>query len=325
MITQKDVAEKAGVTVTTVSRMLNGHINVSQKTRLKIEKAMRELNYRPNEIARSLSLKRSAFIGLIIPSASHPYFSMIVERTERYAFQKGYKLLLCNSNHEKAKELEYLNMLRANKVAGIILATRTNYSKELEEIDAPIVSIDRIIGFSVPYICSENYRGGELAAEHLISAGCKRLAHISGSSYLNMHANKRFEGFRDVCERHRIPYELLDASEEQFISMKYNQIAKHFLDKYPEVDGLFTSNDIIAIQIVGECSRRGIAVPGDLKIVGYDDIEMSSYSSPPITTIRQDVDAICHSAVSYIDDRLHGKPAPLGTIFPVSLVKREST
>ena len=325
MITQKDVAQRAGVTVTTVSRMLNGHANVSKKTRQKIERAMRDLNYLPNELARSLSLQRSTFIGLIVPSTSNPFFGMIAEKTERYAFEKGYKLLLCNSNHEKAKEIDYLGMLRANKVAGIILATRTQDIHEFTGIDAPLVSIDRIISTSIPYICSENYQGGMMATEHLISRGCRKLAHISGSSFLDMHANKRFEGFRDACLKHGLPYVLLDASEEQFISMQYSDMARHFLETYPDVDGVFTSNDIIAAQILQECSRKGIAVPQRLKIVGYDDIEIASLTSPPITTIHQDVDSICRSAISYIDAQCRGEPAPVGSIFPVSLVIREST
>ncbi len=325
MITQKDVAAKAGVTVTTVSRMLNGRGNVSMRTRGKIERAMRDLDYRPNELARSLSLQRSTFIGLIVPSTSHPYFGMVAEKTERFAFEKGYKLLLCNSNHEKSKEIEYLGMLRANKVAGIILATRTQDIAEFAGIDAPLVSIDRIVSPDIPYICSDNYRGGQLATEHLIGRGCRKLAHISGSSYLGMHANKRFDGFRDACLSRGIPYELLDASEEQFISMEYSGIARHFLDKYPDVDGVFTSNDIIAIQILQECARRGIVVPGQLKIVGYDDVELASLASPPITTIRQDVDSICRSAIAFIVAQCAGEPAPTGSIFPVSLVIRGTT
>ncbi len=325
MITQKDVAQRAGVTVTTVSRMLNGHANVSKKTRKKIEQAMRELNYLPNELARSLSLQRSTFIGLIVPSTSNPFFGLIAEKTERYAFEKGYKLLLCNSNHEKEKETEYLGMLRANKVAGIILATRTQDIHEFIGTDAPLVSIDRIISTSIPYICSENYQGGMMAAEHLIGRGCKKLAHISGSSFLGMHANKRFEGFEDACLKHNLPYVLLDASEDQFISMQYSDMVRHFLETYPDVDGVFTSNDIIAAQILQECFRKGIDVPQRLKIVGYDDTEIASLTSPPITTIHQDVDSICRSAISYIDAQCKGKPAPVGSIFPVSLVIREST
>lgn len=325
VITQKDVAARAGVTVTTVSRMLNGHRNVSLKTRKKIEQAMKDLNYRPNELARSLSLQRSTFIGLIVPSAKNPFFSMIVEKTERYAFEKGYKLLLCNSNHEKAKEIEYLSMLRASKVAGIILATRTQDVHEFSDIDAPLVSIDRIISTSIPYICSDNYQGGVMAAEHLINRGCRKLAHISGSFYLDMHANKRFDGFRDACLANKVPYYLLDANEEQFISMKYSEIAGHFLEHHPDVDGVFTSNDIIALQILQECARRKIQVPQDLKVVGYDDIEVASLASPSITTIRQDVDSICRSAISFIDAQCKGKPAPIGSVFPVTLMVREST
>ncbi len=325
MSTLRDVAERSGVTVTTVSRMLNGRGYVSEKTKKKIRQAMKELNYQPNAFARALSLNRSNFIGLIVPSASHMFFCKVIDYVEHYVAKNGYKLLLCNSNLEPQKEIEYFNMLSANKVAGVIIASRTQNIDKNIAIDAPVISIDRIISDSIPSICSDNYQGGVLAAEHLISKGCKKLAHISGSAALNMDANKRYYGFKEVCEKKGIPYIVLDATEEQFLSMHYETMINKLLNDHPDVDGIFTSNDIIAAQSITICNKRGIKIPDQMKIVGYDNIDLCTLYSPTITTIHQSVNEICQYAVESIIFKADNKTMPSRITFPVSLIEREST
>jgi len=321
----KDVAKLSGFTVTTVSRMLNNRGYVSESARQKIKKAMLELDYHPNEIARSLSAKKSKMIGLIVPSASNPYFCMIIDAVERYASKAGYKLLLCNSNREIEKEIEYFRMLNANKVAGVIVASRTQDLDKSIRNEALIISIDRVISPRIPSICSDNFQGGVLAAEHLIAKGCKMLAHISGSSNLNMDANKRYDGFREVCEQHHLPYIVLDAEEEQFYAMNYADIVAFLLDHYPEVDGIFTSNDVLAAQVVQLCAQRGIRIPEQMKVVGYDDIDMCKLYTPPITTIHQSVDDICRYAVESIVRSEKDAALPNSIVFGVSLVERGTT
>ena len=175
MATLKDVAQRAGVTVTTVSRMLNDRARVSEKTRLRIQNAMEELDYHPNELARSLAKKNSHFIGLIVPSADNFFFSCVIASVERYASASGYKLLLCVSNHEIQKEKEFFSMLLGNKVAGIILASHTQNLEEFADVDAPVITIDRTVSPRIPSASADNYYGGYIAAEHLIARGCRRL------------------------------------------------------------------------------------------------------------------------------------------------------
>lgn len=325
MSTLKDVAEKSGVTVTTVSRMLNGRGYVSDKTKKKIKQAMKELNYQPNALARALSLKKSDFIGLIVPSASHMFFCKIIDYVEHFVSKNGYKLLLCNSNLEPKKEIEYFNMLNANKVAGVIIASRTQNIDKNIAIDAPVISIDRIISPTIPSICSDNYQGGVLAAEHLIAKGCKKLVHISGSTNLNMDGNKRYYGFKEVCEKKGIPYVVIDATEEQFLSMHYETIINMIFDNHPDVDGIFTSNDIIAAQVIGICNKRGIKIPNQIKVVGYDNIDLCTLCSPTITTIHQSVKEICQYAVESIIFKTDNKTIPSSVAFPVTLIERETT
>ncbi|RCX21004.1 LacI family transcriptional regulator [Anaerobacterium chartisolvens] len=325
MSTLKDVAEKCGITVTTVSRMLNGRGYVSEKTKKKIRQAMKELNYRPNEFARAFSLKKSSFIGLIVPSASNLYFCKVIDLIEHYVSHHGYKLLLCTSNLEVKKEIEYFDMLSANKVAGVIIASHTQDIDKNISIDAPIISIDRVISQLIPSICSDNYQGGVLAAEHLIAKGCKKLAHISGSTFLNMDANKRYYGFKEVCEKRGIPHVVTDAGEEQFLSMRYESVINALLNEHTGIDGIFTSNDIIAAQVITICSKRGIKIPEQMKIVGYDDIDLCTIYNPSITTIRQSLNDICEYAVESIIHKAENKAIPSRVTFPVTLIERETT
>ena len=325
MATIKDVAKLSGVTVTTVSRMLNNRSYVSDKTKKKIRQAMKELNYTPNEIARSLITKKSTLIGLIVPSARHPFFSIIIDYVEHYCSKHNYKLLLCNSNREIEKETEYFDMLNGNKVAGVIIASHTQNLSSNIVVDSFVISIDRVIAPHIPSVCSENYQGGVLAAEHLISKGCKKLAHISGSSYLDMDANKRYFGFKEVCEREGVPHVVIDASEEQFFSMHYEQMIANLIDDNPGLDGIFTSNDILAAQVIQACYNKGIKIPDEMKVVGYDDIDLCTLCTPKITTIQQSIDNICQYAVESIIAKSEGESVPISVTFPVKLIERETT
>jgi LacI family sucrose operon transcriptional repressor len=324
MATQKEVADRAGVTVTTVSRMLNNRGAISEKTRQKILRVMRELDYQPNEVAQSLSKKTQNVIGLIVPSVNNYFFCKIVDSVERHAFQRGYKIFLCTSNHEKKKERDYFGMLKANKVAGIILASRTQNLLDEINTDATVVTIDRQLSPRIPSVCSDNYGGGVLAAEHLLAKGCKHFAYFSGSPTLDMDGNKRYLGFRDGLAKQGIRPIVLELSETQFLNMDYAEGIAAFLQQNPEIDAAFASNDVIASQIVRYCAKAGIAVPGRLKVVGYDDIELAALYTPTITTIRQSVEDICRSAVESIVHRKE-KTVPVNTVFPVTLVERETT
>jgi LacI family sucrose operon transcriptional repressor len=171
MATLKDGANLAGVTVTTVSRMMNGRCNVSPATRARIEDAMKTLGYHPNELARGLAKKTSNIIGLIVPSAHNYFFSSIIEHVEACASENGCKLLLCVSNLDVQKEKEYFNMLLANKVMGVILASHTQNIDDFIHIDAPLIVIERSPAPHVPCALTDNYNGGYLAGKHLIEKG----------------------------------------------------------------------------------------------------------------------------------------------------------
>ncbi len=174
MATIKDVAERVGVTVTTVSRVLNNRGYISEATRQKVYEVMKELDYQPNEIARSLFRKKSNIIGIIIPTVSHPFFSELSNYIEYYAYNSGYKVILCNSHLDRTKEKEYVDMIRRHKVDGIIMGSHTLEIDEYINLNLPIVTFDRCIDESIPYVSSDNYGGGKLATNLLIEKGCKK-------------------------------------------------------------------------------------------------------------------------------------------------------
>ena len=156
MPTIKDVAERAGVSVTTVSRVLNNRGYISEATRKKVYQAMEELDYQPNEVARSLFRKKSNIIGLIVPTVAHPFFAELTAYLETYAYSRGYKVLICNSQLDASKEQEYIWMLRRNQVDGIIMASHTLEVEEYKKLDLPVVAFDRFISKRIPYVTSDN-------------------------------------------------------------------------------------------------------------------------------------------------------------------------
>ncbi|GAB1158861.1 LacI family DNA-binding transcriptional regulator [Paenibacillus illinoisensis] len=326
MATIHDVALRAGVSVTTVSRVLNNRGYISQKTRDKVYQTMNELNYRPNEIARSLLRKQSNVIGLIIPDVSHPFFGELANYIEYYAYQNGFKIMLCNSHMEPSKEREYVEMLKGNRVDGIIMGSHTLEVDEYMNLNSPIVTIDRQIGADIPYISSDNYQGGVIAAELLLAKGRRKLAHICGNLELQMLSNRRTTGFMDVLEAHGVkPVTMHETDLNVFSQKQYTELVERLLVEHPEVDGLFVTSDLIAIHALKQIVAHGRKVPEDIAIIGYDDIRAAGYLSPGITTIRQPVQELAELAVDLIRRQIVEEEINMKNILPVTLVERETT
>ncbi|WP_139902057.1 LacI family DNA-binding transcriptional regulator [Clostridium thermarum] len=325
MASIKDVAERSGVTVTTVSRVLNNRGYISENTRQKVYKAMEELNYQPNEIARALLKRKSNLIGLIIPNVSHPFFAELTNYVEYYAYKNGYKVLLCNAYQDSKKEKEYINMLKRNQVDGIIMGSHTLETDEYQNLNMPIVAIDRFLSEDIPYITSDNYKGGEIATSLLIDKGCKKLAHISGPLRLNTPANKRYESFIDVVRKNNKPYVVIETKLNSFDKEGYKRMIYTLFKEHPDIDGIFASSDLIAACIVEVSSALGKKIPEDIKIVGYDDTYIASLIVPALTTISQPIKKIGEMAVEVIINELNGTEVIKSNILPVSLVERKTT
>jgi LacI family sucrose operon transcriptional repressor len=323
MSTIKDVAKMAGVTVTTVSRVLNNRGYISDATRKKVHDAMEKLDYKPNELARSLFRKKSNIIGLIIPDVSHPFFAELSNYIEYYAYKERYKILLCNSYQDSVKEKDYIEMLRRNQVDGIIMGSHTLETSEYLNTDLPIVAIDRNLSPNIPFITSDNYHGGVLATNLLINKGCKKLAHISGSLEINTPANKRCQAFIDVTKEKNIEAIVIEGKLDSFEGYK-KMVFKLFQD-YPDIDGIFASSDIIAASIINVANYLGKKIAEDLKIVGYDDISIASLVVPTLTTIKQPIEYMGKLAVEILINQIEKKQVNIENVLPINLIERMTT
>lgn len=340
MATLKDVARETGLTVTTVSRVLNNRGYISEETREKVYATMKKLNYRPNEVARSLSKKSTNTIGVIVPHIRHPYFSELISNLENEASKRGYKMILCNSQEKENKEREYLEMCTSNRVAGIVLCSAGVAVEEFQGSNIPLITIERYMENGTASVECDNKQGGKLAAEHLISCGCKNLLHISGVYETSMPADDRALGFIEVCEKAGVSHREVATNTYQYNNLEYHDFLEEVLkenynvDKTTEndkncgksgIDGIFASSDLIAAQILQVCSKLGIRVPEDIKLVGFDDVNISSLTTPRITTIHQPIKEIAELTLELLINAQDGKTVAKRSLLPVSLVKREST
>ncbi len=324
MATLKDVAQLAGVTVTTVSRMLNGRANVSEKTQRKIRQAMEALDYYPNEMARSLKSVASPFIGLIVPSVEYFFFASVVEQVERIAFRRGYKLLLCVTNLDENKERECYSMLMSNKVAGVIQCNQTLRVEEYIQPDAHVVIMERVSRKSIPSVVSDNYSGGRIAAEHLIEKGCRHLLFIDAPLELEADGNRRGRGFEDAAAEHGILCNRCEIPIRKYRFGMVDDSIRDFFERYPDVDGV-AGSETLAAAVIRYCLKNGKRVPEDVKVIGYDDTLFASSCEIPLTVIHQPVEEMCAYAVDAIIRQAAGEVIPVRTVLPVRLVERCST
>ena len=326
MATLRDVADRAGVTVTTVSRMLNGRVNVSGKTREKIEKAMRELGYRPNEMARALAKKQSNLIGLLVPSAKQYFFAELIQEVENAVAANQCQLLLCVSDQETEKENAYVQMLLGDRVRGIIVASYSQGFDRIAHAGAPVVHIERKSDDGTPSAMMDHLEGGRLAGEHLIRKGCRNLVYLSGNASKNSVSNLRYNGFRLAAEQAGIARPaLVEAQWEEFVSLDYTETCRKLFSEHPDMDGILTSNDLMAATVMRFCLQKGIRIPERLKVIGYDDTSFAALCPIPLTTIHQPIGEVARYAVDCVIRASAGETVPVNTVFPVRLVERETT
>lgn len=325
MATIKDVAREAGLTVGTVSRVLNNRGYISEATRNRVYQVMKELNYQPNEVARSLSKSKTNTIGVIVPHIVHPYFAKLISNLEKAASDRGFKILLCNSREERERELEYLEMLKSNRVAGLVLCSATVKTESLESLDIPVITIERNVGTGTASVECDNYQGGVLAAKHLIACGCKYIINFSGVEKTEMPADSREVGFLDMCRQYGVDGVASKSQENQYYAMEYHEYIEKIITENPKTDGIFASSDLIAAQVLQVCAKLGLRVPEQIKVVGFDDVNIASLTTPPITTVHQPVKEMAEMSVDLIVRSNKGEMIPTRTVLPVTLVKRGTT
>lgn len=307
MSTIKDVAEQAGVGIATVSRMINGTGYVSESSRKRINEAIRELNFIPNERARNLSRKKTGIIGVIIPDFQTPFYAAFIRQVEIELYNYGYKTMVCNSVKTSDREKEYIDMLDRNMVDGIITCALSAENKVYQQIDKPIVSMDHDLGPEIPLIHSNHRKGGSLLAEYLVGQGCKKVIQIGGLFRVNTPSNDRYYEFEQVMNKYHISIRTL---EMEWNRMDYAYYAKQFAqytDEIREADGVFAS-DMGAIALYHFATDMGIKVPEQLKIVGYDGTDFTRMVKPVITAVCQDIPLLAYKCVETIIKLIQEEP-----------------
>ena len=325
MATIVDVARLAGVTPTTVSRVINNRGYISEKTKKRVHEAMDELGYQPNEIARSLTKQKSNTIGVIVPHISHPYFAKLISNLENEAAKKDYKIILCNSKEKAEKEKQYLDMCKSNRVAGIIICSGNVESNKINTGGIPVVLLEKNFEEGKLGIQCDNYQGGKLATEHLIECGCKKILHLSGVIDEEMPADNREKAFIDVCSKNEIEYFIKKYDIDTYNQMNYYDYIKAALNEIEGIDGIFASSDLIAAQVIQVCNEIKIRIPEDIKLVGFDDVDISQLTTPRITTVHQPIKEMARLSIELIDAKYNNIEVNEKTILPIKLIIREST
>ncbi|MFA7076355.1 MAG: LacI family DNA-binding transcriptional regulator [Candidatus Izemoplasmatales bacterium] len=321
MATIKDVAKKAHVSVATVSRVINKKGYVNDETKQLVIEAIKELNYIPNELARSLFQKKSHIIAVVMPHLTSYYFSDLLEVIEDETINSDYRLIICNSKDNPEKESKYLRIFQQYNVDGIILISNTNRINDYLALNIPIIEVDHNLSEEIPSITSNNYLGGMLAAKKLVSSGCKSIIHFRGPSNL-VTVQDRTNGFQSFLKENNIMsynYDLAFLSPDQLdIDSK--------LKKHPDIDGIFCDSDIIALLAIQSLKRLNKSVPEDVQVIGFDNIKLSSMVDPKITTIDQSTSQIGKAAVSSIMKLINGEDLVcLHQTIDVKLIERDTT
>ncbi|MBA2469031.1 MAG: LacI family DNA-binding transcriptional regulator [Chloroflexia bacterium] len=332
-ITIKDIAARAGVSISTVSRVVNQSVKVDPATEERVHEAIATLGYRPNLLARSFRRKITHTIGLLVPDNSNPFFAEMARVIEDAGFAEGYSVILCNSDLSEVKQTRYIDVLLAKRVDGIILTSTglipdedTNHNlARIRQAGVPCVVIDRDLGDEpVDQLLVDNHEGGYLAARFLLDHGHRAIACVVGPSDLTPSAG-RIAGFRRALREAG-----LDLPADALVrgNGRHDGGARavgELLARNMELTAIFAFNDEMAIGVIGALQRTGRQVPGDVSVVGFDDIPYAAAVFPAVTTIAQPIAEMGRMGLKMLLDRIRdptGEPSRI--LLSTRLMERES-
>jgi LacI family transcriptional regulator, galactose operon repressor len=307
-----DVARLAGVSTATVSRALNGTGQIAPATRATIEAAVEQLGYRPNTIARSLVTKSTQTIALLLPDITNPFYAALVSGIQQTALAQGWTMLLCTTESDAEREELYLRVLRAKQVDGALvdgLVLPPDRIARFVEDGFPIVCLDRDIDSrSIPLVQVDNRLGGRIATRHLVDLGHTRIAHVTGAGELGI-SDERLAGYRDALTEAGLPVDFQLVEEGRFTDDGGHDAARRLLERQPDLTAIFAANDLSALGVMNAVAEAGRRVPDDVSVVGFDDLHLSAYTSPPLTTIRQPAVEIATLATEILIGLTRGQQA----------------
>jgi LacI family transcriptional regulator len=320
MATIKEVAKEAGVSVATVSRVLNANGYVHEDTRKAVDAAIKKLDYRPNEIARSLYNRKSKLIGLVVSDITNPFFPELARGVEDFLQEQGYRLIIGNSDEKRDKEINYIETFIQHNVIGMI-STSGEDTTLWDSIKIPVVLLDRITE-DYPSVYADQAGGGRLAAKVLIDRGSTNITLLRGPQHVRT-AQDRFLAALEVLGRSKAAFQVMNTS---FSFKGANETAKHLFDMYPDTDGIVASNDIVASAVLREALKRGKKIPENLQIIGFDDIPVCELLYPALSTIHQPAYQMgAEAAKLLIENIIYTSSEVKQIVLPVSFKERETT
>ena len=335
-MTITDVAKLAGVSKTTVSRVLNRRGPLSEKTINKVEDAMRELGYFPNEHARALSGVTSRVIGVVISAFNHPFHSELLQQISLAVRKNGYSILIASSGEIGTKDassgtLGAIEFLLSRQVDAILSMNYIDpqYWPGIREkcANTPFITILTEITPDIPSVLSDDKQGGILAARHLHAKGCKKIVHVSGalSDYPYRYVDERSYAFLEECESFGISTHNYEYRGSLMDMDSMQELISRIFSENMDMDGIFLSNDIFAAQCVAYAQSLAYRIPDDLRVLGYDGIYLGTLTYPAISTIRQDFSGLAEAAVKIALASIRGENTESRVLVPVKLIERKTT
>jgi LacI family transcriptional regulator len=326
----KDVARIVGVSVQTVSAVVNDKPGISEETRERVAAVIGELGYRPYSVARSLRTRRTNTVALIVSDINNPSFSAIASAAEDYVHSFGYSLVVYNTHDSIARETSYIRTAIERWVDGVLfVAAQDQFASldRLREVGIPFVAIDRVPDeYDWPSVTLNNLKAGQLATEHLIDLGHRAIAHIGGPQRLRL-ARERLQGFQHALERHGLKRGLVAFGETWTCEEGY-QIMQVLLvpGQSSRMSAVVCANDRMAIGAMLAIKEAGLRVPEDISVTGLDDIEVAAFHTPPLTTVRQPFSEMAIQGVKLLLALINGeRPERQQIVLEPELVVRKST
>jgi DNA-binding LacI/PurR family transcriptional regulator len=326
--TIRHIAEHAGVSLGTVSNVLNRSTGVRESLRARVNEAVKALGYEPSRLAQALNRNRMDLLGMIIPDITNPFFPGVVRGAEDLAYRHGQTLVLCNTDNDVQKEISYLSDLRSFRSAGMLIipALETRILESLRPRDAPVVFVARSPdGWMGDSVMADNERGGFDAGAHLARLGHRVLGVITGPLYLNT-ARARLVGFRNALDEVGVKIAPEYIQEARFNSESGRAAAAQLLEILPRPTAIFAANDLLAMGALVAIRERGLRCPEDVSLVGFDNLEIASYMAPTLTTVHESGYQMGSAACQLLLERIEQpEQAPRQIILPVELRIRNST
>lgn len=327
MTTIREIAVAAGVSTATVSRVVNGVAGVDPGLASRVQAAIDELGYTPNLVARGLRTQATKVIALVVADIENPFFTSVCRGVEDVARRHGFSVMLCNSDEDLTKESEYLEILAAQSVAGVIISAASDASSvaALTRRGISVVAIGRRLGRETDCVRSDSHAGARTATDHLLDHGAHRVACITGPHGVAT-AEERLEGYRDALERARLPFDPELIEYANFREDGSYQATRRMLELDNPPDAIFVANNRMVVGTLRACREAGVEIPNQVSIVGFDDLPWADLTTPSITTLRQPTYEIGSAAARLLIERLGGNRDPRREIvYQPELVIRQSS